>query len=78
MYKAEEIAAMSGSEFADLLRPMSWSELKNLLVYVAGWSPEGTAAALNHHERTEALLMAEGTREAAAEETAPELKAVAS
>lgn len=70
MHDPQAMAKMPYNQFAELLEPLSRSEMKNLLVFMHGYSPEGMAAALNFEEAT-AARRAERAAQAGRQAAAP-------
>src|SRR5579859_1545209 len=54
MYTPDQLRDMPAHEFAELLEPMSRGDLTDLLIYLQGYSPDGTACALNFSDRINA------------------------
>lgn len=52
MYTPEALRAMSPKQLGDLFARLTRNDLEDLLVYVAVYSPEGTAEALKFSART--------------------------
>jgi hypothetical protein len=58
VYTKQSVKAMDGGRFGRLLESLSRAELETMICFLSGWSPEGTAAALNSVERIRAMIAA--------------------